>query len=300
MTVVPEGRPAGGVAGMLEAPRFEVVPLTGVDAEVDHLPPGATVTVTCSPRRGVDTTIALAERLAHRGFDAVPHVAARMLRSRAHLEEVTGRLIAAGVRDVFVIGGDPPEPVGPYEAAGQVLETLGELGRPFPAVGIAGYPERHPFIAAEELDRALLDKQPLASYLVTQICFDPAATFRWLARTRDLGVGLPVHLGLPGAVTRRKLLEIALRIGVGDSIRYLTKHGSLVARLVRRGSYRPDAFLAGLSPSLGRGGRGIAGFHINTFNQVRSTERWRRRTIDAYRLAGSAGPENLPEGGEGA
>jgi methylenetetrahydrofolate reductase (NADPH) len=300
VTVAPEGRPAAGVAAMLEAPRFEVVPLTGVDAEVDHLPPGATVTVTCSPRRGVDTTIALAERLAHRGFDAVPHVAARMLRSRAHLEEVTGRLIGAGVRDVFVIGGDPSEPVGPYEAAGQVLETLEELGRPFPAVGIAGYPERHPLIDAEELDRALLDKQPLASYLVTQICFDPAATFRWLARIRDLGVGLPVHLGLPGAVTRRKLLEIALRIGVGDSIRYLTKHGSLVARLVRRGSYRPDAFLAGLSPSLGRGDGGIAGFHINTFNQVRSTERWRRRTIDAYRWAGSAGPENLPEGGEGA
>jgi methylenetetrahydrofolate reductase (NADPH) len=109
-----------------------------------------------------------------------------------------------------------------------------------------------------------------------------------------------VHLGMPGAVTRRKLLEIALRIGVGDSIRYLSKHGNLVARLVRRGSYRPDALLAGLSPSLGRGGHGIAGFHINTFNQVRSTERWRRRTIEAYRWAGSAGPEDLPEGGEGA
>jgi methylenetetrahydrofolate reductase (NADPH) len=184
------------------------------------------------------------------------------------------------VEDVFVIGGDPAEPVGPYAAAGDVLEALEDLGRPFPEVGIAGYPERHPFIEREDLLRILAEKQGTATYVVTQICFDPSAIGQWLVTIRERGVVLPVHVGVPGAVTRRKLLEIALRIGVGDSVRYLTRHGSLVARLMRRGSYRPDGLLAGLA-SMDAGQ--IRGLHINTFNQVRSTERWRRRALEAYR-----------------
>jgi methylenetetrahydrofolate reductase (NADH) len=274
-----EGRRAD-VAALLERPRFELVPLRGAEEEAAHLPPGATATVTCSPRRGVDQTVALAERLAERGFRAVPHLAARTIRSRGHLEEVAGRLERAGVEDVFVIGGDPAEVAGPYAAAGGVLQALEEMGRPFPEMGIAGYPERHPFIDREELLRVLEEKQEAATYIVTQICFDASAIRDWLAAIRERGVILPVNVGLPGAVTRRKLLEIALRIGVGDSIRYLTKHGSLVARLMRRGSYRPDAVLAGLGSV---DARRIQGIHINTFNQVRGTERWRRRALEAYR-----------------
>jgi methylenetetrahydrofolate reductase (NADPH) len=293
----PGARPDGAadVATLLAEPRFEVVPISGVDVEVDHLPEAATVTVTCSPRRGVDATVDLAVRLAGRGFRSVPHLAARLVRSRAHLEEIAGRLADAGVVDVFVIGGDPAAPVGPFDAAGPVLEALGQLGRPFEDIGVGGYPERHPLIPQSELDRVLLEKQRLATYVVTQICFDAEAVLRWVAHIRDLGVRLPVHAGLPGAVTRRKLLEIGLRIGVGDSIRYLSKHGNLVARLVRRGTYRPDAFLAGLSAAPGR--PDLAGFHLNTFNQIRTTERWRRQTIDAFGAAAS-GP--VPEDGEGA
>ena len=276
------------MATLLDRPRFELVPLRGAEEEAAHLPPGATATVTCSPRRGVDQTVALAERLAERGFRAVPHLAARTIRGRSHLEELTDRLRGAGVEDVFVIGGDPPEPAGPYPAAGDVLEVLEELGRPFPQVGVAGYPERHPFIDSDDLLRILLEKQGRATYVVTQICFDPSAIRGWLAEIRERGVILPVYVGLPGAVTRRKLLEIALRIGVGDSVRYLTKHGSLVARLMRRGSYRPDAVLAGLASM---DPRRIRGLHINTFNQVRSTERWRRRTLETYR-SGSQGEED--------
>lgn len=279
------GRPASppaGVAALLARARFELVPLAGAEEAAGYLPPGSTVTITCSPRRGVDATVDLAGRLAAGGFRAVPHVAARLVRDAGHLQDLTGRLVAAGVEDVFVVGGDPTEPVGPYGSALDLLEALEDRGRPFPRVGIAGYPERHPTIAPEDLDRALFDKQPLASYAVTQICFDPATIFRWLDGIRDRGFVLPVHLGMPGAVTRRKLLEIALRIGVGDSIRYLSKHGSLVTRLVRRGSYRPDVFLARLSPYVAEWNHALAGMHLNTFNQVRSTERWRRRALAGY------------------
>jgi methylenetetrahydrofolate reductase (NADPH) len=268
-----------GPATLLVRPRFELVPLRDAEEEAEHLPAGATVTVTCSPRRGIDATVDLVERLAGRGFRAVPHLAARLIRSEGHLRELVDRLRAAGVAEVFAIGGDPPESIGPYDSAGQFLVALDDLGRPFPDVGIAGYPERHPLIDRRELFRALREKQPAATYIVTQICFEPAAILGWLREIRSQDVRLPVYLGLPGAVTRRKLLEIALRIGVGDSIRYLTKHGSLVARLMRRGSYRPDPVLAGLAPRADA----FRGLHLNTFNQVRNTERWRRRALEAFR-----------------
>jgi methylenetetrahydrofolate reductase (NADPH) len=276
---------ASTVPDLLEHPRFELVPLRGVEEEAGHLPAGATVTVTCSPRRGIEATVELARRLAGRGFRAVPHLAARLIHGPGHLEELAGRLVTGGVEEVFVIGGDPPEPVGPYRAAIDVIEGLDALGRPFDPVGIGGYPERHPFIGPDELLDALLDKQALAGYIVTQICFEPDRIFAWLEDIRARGVTLPVHVGLPGAVSRRRLLEIALKIGVGDSIRYLTKHGSLVARMMRRASYRPDAVLAGLSQA--PPGLGIAGLHLNTFNQVRSTERWRRRALADPRWTGA-------------
>jgi methylenetetrahydrofolate reductase (NADPH) len=267
-----------GPATLLVRPRFELVPLRGAEEEAEQLPAGATVTVTCSPRRGIDATVDLVERLAGRGFRAVPHLAARTIRSEGHLRELVDRLRAAGVVDIFAIGGDPPQPFGPYASAGQLLAALDDLGRPFPDVGIAGYPERHPLIDRDELFRALREKQAAATYIVTQICFEPAAILGWLREIRSRDVKLPVYVGLPGAVTRRKLLEIALRIGVGDSIRYLTTHGSLVARLMRRGSYRPDPVLVGLAPRADA----FRGVHLNTFNQVRSTERWRRRALEAW------------------
>jgi methylenetetrahydrofolate reductase (NADPH) len=282
VTGPPDQPPAAGVGALLARPRFELVPLSSADREAGHLPSGSTVTVTCSPRRGVDPTVDLAVRLAARGFRAVPHVAARGVRGTVHLRQLVDRLVRAGVEEVFVIGGDPREPVGPFVTAADVLHGLDELGRPFARIGVAGYPERHPFIGREELFRALAEKQHWASYVVTQVCFDPSAIASWAADLQTRGIDLPVYIGAPGAVTRRRLLEIALRIGVGDSIRYLTKQGGLVARLMRRGSYRPDALLAGLAPYLARPGHRVTGLHLNTFNQVRTTERWRHRALATW------------------
>ena len=49
------------------------------------LPAGATVSVTASPAKGIEATVALCEQLQARGFRAVPHLSARMIRDRAHL-----------------------------------------------------------------------------------------------------------------------------------------------------------------------------------------------------------------------
>jgi methylenetetrahydrofolate reductase (NADPH) len=204
------------------------------------------------------------------------------------LVQIARRLRDVGIREVFVVGGDSTHPAGPFDSALSMLRALSEAGHVFERIGIAGYPERHALVPDEALAGAMLEKQALASYVVTQICYDPAVIFTWIDRMRDRGINLPVYIGMPGVVNRLRLLEMSLRVGVGDSIRYVRKNGSLMARLVRRGGYRPDAFLANVSLLLEQHAADVVGFHINTFNQVESTERWRRG------LVGRHGLEELP------
>jgi methylenetetrahydrofolate reductase (NADPH) len=277
--------PAGDaptVAGLLARPRLEIVPLRSGAEEWPFLPRDGVVTITCSPHRGVDATLDLAEQLARRGLHAVPHLAARTIRNREHLVEVLDRVRGGGMEDVFVIGGDGRDPAGPYASAAQLLTAMTEIGHGIPNVGIGAYPDMHPLIGREQLMEILIEKQTMATYMVTQLCFDARTIARWLGEARGRGVTLPVHLGLPGVLKRRKLLEISLRVGVGDSARYITKHAGIVARLIRRGDYRPDALLASLADVVAEPSYGVAGLHINTFNQIRATERWRHETLQAY------------------
>ncbi len=286
----PEAGPlaVAGVAGMLARARFEVVPIGGLDQQVRWLPAGATVTVTCSPRRGIEPTLDACDLLAAGGFRVVPHVSARGITSRAHLEGIVERLAGAGVEEIFAVGGDEPEPAGPYASALELLEAIADLGHRFGRVGVAGYPEGHPLVSDDVLTRQLRSKQRFAAYAVTQICFDAEATFRWIGFIRGAGISLPVYIGLPGPLQRRKLLEIALRVGVGDSIRYVARHGGLLGRLIRR-AYRPDALVARVASLLEEGEQQVAGFHLNTFNRVEDTERWRRRAMATHGGTASAG-----------
>src|SRR4051812_14323648 len=259
--------------------------MSGVSEEVEgSLPAGSVVTVTCSPTKGADVTVDLAERFAADVSEVVPHISARTVRSRDHLQDLVGRMSTAGIREVFVIGGDAAEAAGPYRDAGEVLADLDGAG--LERIGVGGYPEGHPLIGDEVLLDALAQKEKVADYVATQICFAPRAVIDWIERVRERGISLPVYLGMAGSVKRRKLLEISLRVGVGDSLRYLTKHGNLVTRLMRRSGYTPDEFVSHVEPFIGNADYGIAGFHVFTFNQVGTTERWRRGLVDAYRRAG--------------
>jgi methylenetetrahydrofolate reductase (NADPH) len=273
---------------MLSGARFELVPSVAIEQQIPFLPARATISVTSSPRRGLEPTLLLCERLADRGFRPVPHLSARLVEGPEHLVQIVRRLEERGIREVFVIGGDSAQPAGPFDSALSLLRALAEAGHGFERVGIAGYPERHPFASDEALANALVEKQALASYVVTQICYDPKVIFGWIGGMRGRGIHLPVYIGMPGVVNRLRLLEVSLRVGVGDSIRYLRNHGTLMARLVRRGGYRPDSFIANVSLLLEQDGANVVGFHINTFNQVESTERWRRELVARY------GMEELP------
>ena len=273
------------LAGLLRSPTFELIPLKNALDQAALLPPGATVSVTASPTKGLEATVALATQLRERGFVVVPHLSARMVLDRDHLCDLVASLREAGVDRAFVVGGDEKEP-GAYVDGLALLRELAEVGHPFREIGIPCYPQGHAFIADGQLLAALHAKAEFATYMTTQLCFDPNAISGWITARRAEGLGLPVHVGVPGVAEPQKLLALAARIGVADTHRFLAKNVRFVARLVRSGGfYRPDALLEGIAPTLVDPAAKVSGFHLYLFNAVEATETWRRAKLDQLAVA---------------
>lgn len=266
-------------ATLLRQARFEVIPMRGVVEECSFLPAGATITVTGSPRKGIDATIDLSEQLVARGFKVVPHLMARLVRSLDHLKDILNRLAAARIEEVFVIGGDVSVPAGAYDSATSLIAHMVQMGNCPGCIGVASYPEGHPLIRSDLLLQALQEKQLYANYMVTQICFDPGLIHKWLIYIREQGIQLPVYLGIPGVFKRQKLLEISLRVGVGDSTRFVRNHAGFVAQLMHRDTYSPDKLVSQTAALVSDPACRVRGFHIYTFNQCQATEHWRQRVI---------------------
>jgi methylenetetrahydrofolate reductase (NADH) len=195
-----------------------------------------------------------------------------MVRDPEHLDALLAGMAEAGVDDMFLIGGDAEDPVGLYTGADQLLPLVAEHPRRPRTIGIAGYPEGHPLIADEDLDRALLEKSALADYVTTQMCFDADAVCGWIARQRERGIELPVLIGMAGKVSRTRLLELSVRIGVGPSLKFVRKQRGL-RRLLARGS-TADKLYDALAPALDDPKLNIAGFHFFTFNHLIETWQW--------------------------
>jgi methylenetetrahydrofolate reductase (NADPH) len=272
----------------LRSPRYEVLPTEDVEERVlATVPREVTMTITASPRRGIGATIDLAERLAGHGYAVVPHLSARLIRDESHLKEVLAALVAMGVKDVFVIAGDAREPAGRFPDSVSLLEAMRDEQHSLSDIGVTGYPERHSFIDDDLTIQAMWDKRKLATYIVSNLCFDPRMVKRWVARVRRRGVQLPIHIGLAGVADPAKLLRVSSRIGVVDSARFLRGHSNWFLRTLQPGGYSPERFVTGLLPDLAGPERKVAGLHVFTFNEIEPTERWRQETLVRL-LSGSA------------
>jgi methylenetetrahydrofolate reductase (NADPH) len=271
---------------LVEEMVYEIVPLSNLEAQLPSLPERAPVSITCSPVKGIDATLDLVERIVDLGHRPVPHLAARMVESRDHVGRIARRLREAGVRAAFVVGGDAPQPHGPFPDAASFLRALVDVAE-LDRIGIGSYPDGHPLIDAGALAAALAEKQAiihdagLDGWMTTQMCFDPAAIRNWAVAQRSAGIELDIHLGVAGLVDRAKLLTMGLRLGVGSSIRYLSKNRTAVGRLLTRGPYTPDRMLRTLDADLVE--LRITGLHVFTFNQIAATAAWQRGALRSAR-----------------
>lgn len=266
--------------GCLRAPRYEVLPTDDVEGlVVTHVPQEVTITITASPRRGMEATINLAERLSRQGYTAVPHLSARLIRDASHLREILAALKEMEVRDVFVIAGDAREPAGEFPDSVSLLEAMMRAGHGLSDIGVSGYPESHSFIDDDMTIQSMWDKRRIATYIVSNLCFDPRVIKKWVGRVRRRKVDLPIHIGMAGVADPAKLLRVSTRIGLVDSARFLRGHSNWFLRMLQPGGYNPERFVSALLPDIAAPDRKLAGLHVFTFNEIEPTERWRQQML---------------------
>jgi methylenetetrahydrofolate reductase (NADPH) len=273
---------------LLADPIFELLPLKNIADQVPHLPPGARVSVTASPAKGIDATVDWAARLQADGFRAIPHLSARMIADRTTLAGLLERARAAGLSHAFVVGGDADEP-GEYLDGLSLLRAMTDLGHPFTSIGCPAYPQGHPDIPDAALAEALRDKEPFVDHVTTQMDFDSDAIARWVRARRAEGFVKDVVIGVPGVAHPQKLLSIAARIGVKDARRFLVKNLRFVTGLARSGGfYKPTAFVEALAPLIADPAARVIGLHLYTFNAVEATEAWRKQMLATLGTIGGA------------
>lgn len=243
------------------------------------IPANTRIHLTYLENESLRTRVAAARACRELGFTPVPHVSARRLASAAELEQFLGALAEVRATErLFVVGGDPITPHGPYPDALSVLKS-GLLQR-FGALeaGIAGYPEGHPGIAPGALWRALEDKAALltraglAGTIVTQFGFDSDAVLTWVEEVRARGIHLPVRVGVPGPAGIRRLLRYAARFGVGTSAGIVRKYGFSITNLM--GTAGPGRFLEDLATGWDPARHGDVRVHFYSFGGVAATVGW--------------------------
>jgi methylenetetrahydrofolate reductase (NADPH) len=279
--LVPTAEPneAAQIAELVRLASFEATRPS--DAEIDALAAaaarGAPVYVSAVPGRPPHEQVAVARRLVARGFEPVPHIAARNFASAIELDHHLARLVdEAGVRRLLVIGGDRDAPAGHFHHAIEVIESGLAQNRGIREIGIAAYPEGHPRVAQTEIDRALAAKIEAAAatglsvHIVTQFAFSPAPVLAFVARLRDLGIELPVRVGVAGPASVATLMRFAAICGVAASARALARNAGLGKHLF--GTNAPDAIVRALAGT--REALGDVAPHFFTFGGLSATARW--------------------------
>ena len=251
------------------------------------LPAGTPVYVTHLPRQSPADSLRALVAARAAGLEPVPHVAARRVASRDELKSFLERAVReAGVRKLLLIGGEVPEPSGPYGDALAVLRDglLADCG--IREVGLAGYPEGHPSIASDALERALDSKlelaeaQGLGSYIVTQFSFAPQRIVEYCTGLARRMPSLPIFVGLAGPTEPLALLRYAQRCGVSASLRALRAQGIGAVRLVTHTD--PGDQLAAMARYCTAHARcNVVGVHLFSFGGAVKTAAWMNRAIAA-------------------
>jgi methylenetetrahydrofolate reductase (NADPH) len=219
------------------------------------------------------------------GLDPVPHVSARRIRDAGEFSEFLKNAASRhGVHRVLLIGGDEPRPQGPFADSLQVLERgiMRECG--IREIGVAGYPEGHPRIPLDGLEKALQRKLDLAReqgigvYLVTQFCLSPQRVVDFCAGLARQRPELPVYAGIAGPTDPLALARYAQRCGVSVSLRALRTLGAGIAKLVTHGDPHEQLVALARYASI-RGQSNVVGVHVFSFGGAVRTARWMREQM---------------------
>jgi methylenetetrahydrofolate reductase (NADPH) len=278
---------AGIVSEMVACGSLEMGADSPEDARriAELLPAGTPVYVNHMPKRPLESTLAALVALREANLEPVPHIAARRVGSPEEAQAFLAKARRlAGVSRVLLLGGDVPEPAGPYADAAALLREDFFATSGLRQVGIAGYPEGHPRIPTATLNAALADKlalaraQGLEPHIVTQFSFAPNRIAEYCADLTRRAPGVPVYVGLAGPTSPVQLLKFAQRCGVSASLRALQAEGMRAVKLFTH--VDPSDQLMALAQHIRSGSASnVVGVHLYSFGGVARTAAWMNERI---------------------
>ncbi len=204
----------------------------------------------------IEDMVATAARLAAEGFRPMPHFPARIIRDKAMLADWIARYQGeAGVDKALVLAGGVDKPAGDFDSSMQLLETGLFEKAGFRRLHVAGHPEGNTDIdpkgGTETVDAALRWKQDYAAAtgaemaIVTQFAFEAAPVTAWADRLREMGITLPIHIGVAGPAKLQTLIKFSIACGVGASLRVLQRRARDISKLLL--PFEPTEFVADLA-----------------------------------------------------
>lgn len=233
------------LAALLDGASIEVMPRTAakIDSFAELLPAGTRVYVAHIEGTPIDEMVATVKRLTDEGFAAMPHVPARIIDSAATLETWLKRYREeAGAEQALVLAGGVASVAGAFTSAIDLLKTglFDRLG--YKRLHVAGHPEGNKDIdprgGTKIVDEALMWKQGFSRQtdaemaIATQFAFESGPIIAWAERLAEMGIALPIHLGVAGPTKLQTLIKFAVACGVGPSLSVLQKRAMDLSKLL--------------------------------------------------------------------
>ncbi len=247
----------------------------------EYLPFGKPVYIPSLPNYPLASNLDIIARLYENSFEAVPHIAAKRLSSSRELRTFLEQSVHDyGVKRVLLVGGDIKQSKGPYDSSADVLHDgiLQKSG--ITQVGLAAYPEGHPYINQDILKTALYEKvellksSGLGAYFVTQFSFAPARIIRLCSDLQRDYPGIPVYVGMAGPTDPAKLLRFAKLCGVSSSLRALITLGFKSVKIIAK--TEPNDQLTMLAKYCAKREQcNVVGIHVFSFGGFLESAIWK-------------------------
>ncbi|WP_027014985.1 methylenetetrahydrofolate reductase [Comamonas composti] len=252
--------------------------MAALTAAAPQIVPGSTISIPYLANQDNAARLAAAQAVRGLGLEPMPHLSARRMTSLAELESFVQCAVAeAGVRQCFVIAGDPSTPAGPFPDSASLIETGVFERSGIQVLGVAGHPEGHPAMGMSDGWDVLqskcrsIEQRGMRPLIVTQFAFDADAVLAWLQTLRERGVHHPVRIGVPGPAGVAVLARYAALCGVGACASVWSKYGVSIGKLF--GTAGPDRLVdrlaAGLTEAHGR-----VSLHFFPFGGIAQSVSW--------------------------
>lgn len=252
-------------------------------AAAQEIPSDAMVNIAYIGADAMEDRLQAIDQLRAAGLNPRPIVSARRMKSGSELDTFLNEIVVRrGLRRLFLVSGDPVQPVGPFEGALALIEAGHLDGLPLDGIGLPGYPEGHPIIPSDRLTGHLLDKMRAleargfpTTDITTQICLDPTAVVAWIRSLRVLGIEVPIRVGVPSPTDVEDMLRFCRLCRVEASAETLVLHGWTEKQQALK--VNPDRFVQVLLEALDKDNSlGAVHLHLFPMTTLPQTLEWFR------------------------